>query len=306
MASYSRDVKNELSRVFDDEDEYLRAELSALLNVGGNFVDGRIDFSTPNAAVARKVINLLKKVYPNAKKEFSAVRKKVLMQTTRYFVRIFLTGDTEEIFKDLNSSEIVPDDFAKVSYLRGAFLACGTVNRPEKKYYLDISVLSESAAMFINQIWRQLEFNPTYCVRKEFFVNYISEGDAVEEFLGMIGVEESLERFQIARNLKEVRANVNRLVNVETANLNRAIEAAQRQLADIYYLQENKVKVNKDLKLAMKARLTYPECSVSELAEKLFMTKQGLNYRFNKIHELAEKDKRQIELKKRLGIIKTD
>ena len=306
MASYSRDVKNELSRVFDDGEEYLRAELAALLNVAGKIVDGRIDFSTPHAFVARKVINLLKKTYPNAQKEFSAVRKKVLMQTTRYFVRIFLTGHTEGILKDLNSPEILADDFAKVSYLRGAFLACGTVNRPEKRYYLDISVLSESAAMFINQIWQQLEFHPTFCVRKEFFVNYISEGDAIEEFLGMIGVEECLERFQSARNLKEVRANVNRLVNVETANLNKVIEAAQKQLADIEYLKENKVQVSKELKLAMKARLTFPECSVAELAEMLFITKQGLNYRFNKIHELAMKHKRQTEIKKQLGIIKND
>lgn len=302
MASFSRDVKNEISRVFDEDEECLRAELFALLNVGSIFVDGQIIFSTPNAAVARKVINLLKKVYPDAKREFAAVRKKVLMQSTRYVVRIFLTGEIEKIANDFESPEIVEDDFAKVSYLRGVFLSRGTVNRPEKKYYLDISVLSESAAIFINQIWQQLDFNPTFFTRKEFFVNCITEGDAVSEFLGMIGAEETLERFEVTRNLKEVRANVNRLVNVETANLNRAIEAAQRQLADVNYLQENNVKVSKELKLAMKARLLFPECSVSELAEKLFITKQGLNKRFNKIHEIALKTKRQIELKKQLGI----
>ena len=302
MASYSRDVKNELAHVFDEEEEYLRAELAALLNIGGIFADGRIDFSTPNAAVARKVINLLKKVYPDAKKEIATVRRKVFAQITRYVIRIFLTGYTEEFFNNFNSPEIVPDDFAKVSYLRGAFLAKGTVNKPEKDYYLDISTLSEPAAIFINQIWQELDFSPKFFVRKEFFVNYICEGDAVEEFLGMIGAEESLERFIVVRNLKEVRANVNRLVNVETANLNRAIAASQKQLEDIRYLQENNIKVNKDLRLAIKARLTYPECSVSELAEKLFITKQGLNYRFKKIHELVLKNERQIELKKKLGI----
>ena len=302
MASFSRDVKNELSRVFDEDEECLRAELFALLNVGSVILDGQIIFSTPNAAVARKVIHLLKKVYPNAKREFAAVRKKVLMQSTRYVVRIFLTGEIEKILNDFESPEIVADDFAKVSYLRGAFLSRGTVNRPETKYYLDISVLSESAAKFINEILQQLEFTPTFCIRTEFFVNYITEGDAVAEFLGMTGAEETLERFEVTRNLKEVRANVNRLVNVETANLNRVIEAAQRQLADVIFLQENNIKVSKELKLAMKARLLFPECSVSELAEKLFITKQGLNKRFKKIHEIASKTKRQIELKKQLGI----
>lgn len=300
--SYARTVKEELARIFDDEEEYLRAELAALLKVGGNFIDGRIDFTSSNAAVARKVINLLKKLYPDAKREVAALRapgpyiKNV--KTTRYVVRIFFKDSVAE----LESPEILIDDFAKVSYLRGAFLAGGTVTKPEKRYYLEISTTSESAANFIRQIFHDLEFTPTLYRRREFFVNYICEGDAVEEFLGMVGAEESVEHFGVVRNLKEVRANVNRLVNVETSNLNRTIEASQRQIADIRFLLENRVKVKRELKEVMRLRLLYPECALSELAEKLFLTKQAVKYRLQKIHELAEKTARQIELKKKLGI----
>ena len=300
--SYARTVKEELARIFDEDEEYLRAEFAALLKVGGNFLDGRIDFSSSNAAVARKFINMLKKLYPNAKREIAAVRTpdeyRKTAKITRYVVRIFFKDSVEE----LENPEILIDDFAKVSYLRGAFLAGGTVTKPEKRYYLEISALSESAANFILQILRDLEFNPTFYKRRDVFVNYICEGDAVEDFLGMVGAEDSLEHFGVVRNLKEVRANVNRLVNIETSNLNRAVEASQRQLADIRYLFENHVKVNQDLKKVMKLRLKYPECSLAELAEKLFITKQGLNYRFKKIHELALKTERQIELKKKLGV----
>lgn len=304
MPSYARTVKEELARIFDEEDECQRAELLALIKVGAVSKDGRLDFSTSNAAIARKVITLLKKFYPDVKREIaitvtSPIKNKRSLRRTRYTVRIFFSRYAE----DLNSLELVEDDFAKVAYLRGAFLAGGTVNKPEKEYYLEISSLSEDAALFVKDIWQYLEFNPTFRKRKEFFVDYICEGDAVEDFIGMVGAAESVEHFGSVRNLKEVRANVNRLVNVETFNLNRAIDAANRQLADIKILQENNVVLNKDLKLAMKARLTFPECNIGELAEKLYLTKQGLNYRFAKIHEIALKTQRQIKLKEELGIV---
>lgn len=288
MPSYARTVKAELARKFDAENEYLRAELAALLKVGGVYLDGRIDFATLSAAVARKLITLQNKLYPCAKREVSIVRKKILPHQTRYFVRIFLTGVTEKLFAELDSPAIVEDDYAKVAYLRGAFLACGTVNKPEAQYYLDISTLSESAAVFVNQLLKDLEFNPAMCVRREFFVNYICEGDAVEEFLGMVGAAESLERFQIARNLKEVRSNVNRLVNCETSNLNRSVATAQKQIAEINFLLERKVKFNDDLKNIVKMRLKYPDITLTELARKLFLTRQALSYQLKKVHDLAE------------------
>lgn len=299
MASYSRSVKNELAHVFDEDDDCLRAELAAILKVGAIFNAGRLEFSTRDAAIARKVITLLKKFYPDAKKEVAAVRTKRFAWTMRYNVRIFLTGYTEEFFEKLASPEITPDDFTKVAYLRGAFLAGGTVNKPEKQYYLDISTLSESAAVFVHELLVQLDFYPKFYRRKEFFANYICEGDAITEFLGMVGAEESVEHFEVTRNLKEVRANVNRLVNCETANLNKMVETAQRQLADIRFIFENKIEVNEDLKIAIAARQTYPECSLAELSEKLFITRQGLCYRFKKIHEIVMqfKSEQQQEIK---------
>ncbi|MBQ7705945.1 MAG: DNA-binding protein WhiA [Selenomonadaceae bacterium] len=295
MPSYSRTVKDELARIFDEEEEYQRAELAAMLKVGAVFTNGRMEFSTLSAAVARKLIKLLNKFYPAAKREVAAVRLKSKAKIVRYFVRIFLTGVTEKFFEEIDSPEIVSDDFAKVAYLRGAFAACGTVNKPEAQYYLDISTLSESAAIFLNQLFKDLDFRPTFYVRKEFFVNYLCEGDAVEEFLGMVGATETLERFQITRNLKEVRANVNRLVNCETANLNKSVATAQRQIADIKILLENKVKVDDELKRAMNMRLKHPDFTIKEMAEKLFMTRQALSYRLKKIHELAEETKIRLE-----------
>ena len=105
----------------------------------------------------------------------------------------------------------------------------------------------------------------------------------------MIGAAESVERFEVARNLKEVRGQVNRIVNVETAALNKSVDTAQRQLADIKILLDKKVPVNKKLQEAMTVRLENPSGTMRELAEKIPMSAAGLLYRFKVIHRLAKK-----------------
>ena len=288
MPSYAQTVKDELARIFDEDENCLRAELAAMLKVGTVLNEGRLEFSTLNAAVARKVIKLLNKFYPAAKREVATIRTKGIAKRLRYFVRIFLTGVVDEFFQKADSPEIVPDDFARVAYLRGAFMATGTINKPESSYYLEIISSSESAANFVRQILKDLDFRPSKSLRKNILGNYICEGDAIEDFLGMVGADETLERFQIVRNLKEVRANVNRLVNVETANLNKMIDAAQRQIADIKILLKHNVKLKEDFQQTLEMRLQFPEYSVGELAEKLFVTRQALNYRFKIMHKLAQ------------------
>ncbi|MBO4400315.1 MAG: DNA-binding protein WhiA [Selenomonadaceae bacterium] len=289
MPSYAHDVKNELARKFDEDPECQRAELAAIFKVGSIISEDRMDFSTANAAVARKVITLLKRLYPDATKEVAAVRTKRLTRTMRYAVRLFLTGHTENFFSGLDSADIIRRTRYKISYLRGAFLAGGTVNRPEAQYYLEIMSLNKSASDFVRRIFAQLEFNTSARVRNNDFVVHMSEADSIWEFLGMVGAEEGVDRFESARNMKEVRANVNRITNCEIANLNKAIDAAQRQLADIRLVIKNNVKVSDELRQAMDIRLKYPECTVGQLAEKIFITRPGLMYRFKIIHKLAEK-----------------
>lgn len=283
MPSYAQNVKNELSRFFDETPECLSVELAALLNIGAIDCEGRKDFSNSNAAVARKVITLTKKLFPDARTEVAAVRTKKLRKTMKYFVRIFFEQN-EEIFSNLTLHRREE----KISYLRGAFLASGTVNRPESQYRLEIVSTTKDEANFLKKILLRLYFNPKVYQRGENFVVYLREGDAVCDFLGMTGAEEAVERFEIARNLKEVRLQVNRLMNCDAAGVNRAIEAAQRQLADIRLLKMHRTKVNERLAEAMQIRLSNPSGTTGELAEKIFITREGLRWRFKKIHELAE------------------
>ena len=289
MPSYAQEVKNELAHVFDDDLDCLRAEFVALLKVGTKKVDGRIEFTTSNAAVARRVITLAKKFFPNVKPEVAAVRRKKMLKCLLYAVKFIVAGEVQNFFDTLDTAELLKRTRFKVAYLRGAFLAGGSVNRPEAQYLLQIVSRTEAEANFIHKQLTKLEFNAGLCERKKRFVVWLREGDVVCDFLGMIGAAAAVERFEVARNLKEVRIQVNRIVNVETAALNKSINAAQRQLTDIKVLLDKKAPVNKKLQAAMTVRLENPACTIGELAEKIGMSKAGLLYRFKVIHQLAKK-----------------
>ena len=114
--------------------------------------------------------------------------------------------------------------------------------------------------------------------------------DAVVDFLAMIQADEAVEEFEVARNVKEVREQVNRLVNCETANLQKTVDAAGRQLADIRLLQSagGLDRLPKKIRAAARDRLANPDASLVELAELSGVSKSGMNHRMRKIHELAQ------------------
>lgn len=293
MLSYAQSVKNELARKFDADTGCLRAEFVALIKVGTKKIDGRLEFSSVNAAVARRVITLAKKFLPHVKPEVAAVRRKKLYKSLRYVVR-FIAGEIQNFFDTLDFAELVKRTRYKVAYLRGAFLARGTVTRPETYYYLTIASFTEAESQFLRRLMEHLEFNAGFYVRKKDFIIWLREGDAVCDFLGMIGAQNAVERFEIARNLKEVRIQVNRIVNLETAALNKSIEAAQAQIVDIKLLIEHNVPVSDKLREAMNLRLENPSCTTYELAEKIGMSQPGLLYRFHIINSLANKVRRML------------
>lgn len=288
MSSYAQEVKNELARKFDEKRDCQRVELIALLKIGVKKIDGRIEFSNSNAAVARKVITLAKKFFPAVKPEVAAVRKKTLLKDLRYVVRFIAVDEVQNLFDPPDFDELLKRTRFKVAYLRGAFLAKGTVNRPEAEYFLQI-ISTKEQALFLKNLMTTLEFNAGFRQRKKEFLAFLRGGDDICDFLGMIGADNAVERFEVARNIKEVRMQVNRVVNMETASLNRSIDAAQRQLADIKILLDKKIPVNHKLREAMKLRLDNPTATVGELSQKVSITREGLMYRFKSIHNLAEK-----------------
>ena len=305
MPSFASDVKNALSRTDTERECCQTAELAALLRMGASMVtDGEhglgLRFEAASAAVARRVIRLLRTMDTGIETSVAMERTPQLRRRT-YIVNItageavtplltrlgFLEAGTLRAGTDM---ELIRKKCCRAAYLRGAFLGGGSVNRPEASCHLEITAKSATMGRALHTLLRRLHFPVGLTDRRDTYVVYLKEGDAVMDFLALIGAEEAAEEIEVARNLKEVRAQVNRLVNVETANLQRAVDAAAQQLAAIERLASTGrlAALSEDLCETVEMRRAHPEVSMAELAALCHISKSGMSHRLRKICRAAE------------------
>nr|WP_279537951.1 DNA-binding protein WhiA [Paenibacillus turpanensis] len=285
-----------------------KAELSALIRMSGavQISNQRVilDISTENAAIARRIFSLIKKLY-GFQAELLVRKKMRLKKNNIYMVRVPMR--VQELLQDLHivsegflftqgiDTEIVKDDCCKRSYLRGAFLAGGSVNNPEgSSYHLEIYSIYEEHCMAMTELANEaFDLNARCIERKKGFVFYIKEGEKIIEMLSLIGAHQALLKFEDVRIMRDMRNSVNRIVNCETANLNKTIGAAVRQIDNIKLLQRQIGLENLPEKLREVAeiRLRYPDLNLKEVGEMLSggVSKSGVNHRLRKIDEMAEK-----------------
>ena len=306
MPSFATEVKNELARLNYEETCCRTAELAALLRMGATITFGLrhtfgLNFTTKNAAVARKTLLLLKSEGGDIHTEVTVRRSRQLNKNNNYMVRVvpaapvagllerlgFLHEDSLNIDSDAG---ILRKNCCRVAYLRGAFQGGGSVNRPEASYHLELATGSYALGNLLYSLLRRMEFPVGFTDRKDDYIVYLKEGDAVVDFLAMLQADKAVEDFEVARNVKEVREQVNRLVNCETANLQKTVDAAGRQLADIRQLEAvgGLERLPKKIRATAQERLRNPDASLAELAEVLGVSKSGMNHRMRKIHELAQ------------------
>ena len=305
MPSFASDVKNALSRTDTERECCQTAELAALLRMGASMVtDGEhglgLRFEAASAAVARRVIRLLRTMDTGIETSVAMERTPQLRRRT-YIVNItageavtplltrlgFLEAGTLRAGTDM---ELIRKKCCRAAYLRGAFLGGGSVNRPEASCHLEITAKSATMGRALHTLLRRLHFPVGLTDRRDTYVVYLKEGDAVMDFLALIGAEEAAEEIEVARNLKEVRAQVNRLVNVETANLQRAVDAAAGQLAAIERLAAagRLVSLSEDLRETAEMRRAHPEITMAELAALCHISKSGMSHRLRKLCTMAE------------------
>lgn len=290
--SYSYDVKSELIQIFCEDAELSYAELISMLSSSSQNFQRQLDFCNVHFDVVQRLITLTKKVFPDAKIEVAAVRTKYRFKKMKYAVKIFLSSQTEILFQDILSDnyfkKILDRPACGVAYLRGAFLTRGSVNRPEKPCHFEISCQTRAAAEFLKKVLKIFDMHSNVFERKGEFIVYVKNGDSICDLLAILGAEKSAERFEVARNIKEVRSMVNRIVNCDTANVNKTAKFVQKYLADIKLILASQVEVQDFIKLTMDFRMMYPEDSLRELAAKMNLSHQGLMFRLKKIHEIAE------------------
>ena len=195
--------------------------------------------------------------------------------------------------KDILSQTILdPKDEVKKTILRGSFLGAGSCTTPEKNYHLEIIFGDKKNADYISNLAKDYGVIFKLIKYKDKFMLYIKEADQVSSFLACIGANKAVLKLEDIRVFKEMKNNVNRLVNCETANLNKTVDAAVVQIEDIKFLQKmNKFEeLQPEVREVAYLRLEHPESSLKELGEMLSnpIGKSGVNHRLKKIEQLAE------------------
>jgi DNA-binding protein WhiA len=304
--SFTAEVKEELSRVEPRRACCLKAELAALIRIEGTLhITGheryRLEVATETAPVARKAIKLLHGIY-GLKTELT-VRRSVLHKTNNYLITVPGQPKLSEALGDmgiLNDSmgltygiapQLVKRDCCAISYLRGAFLGGGFVADPHGDFHFELTAESAEMAEALVELMARFEIEARVAQRRATYAVYLKGAEPIVTFLALVGAHRALLRTEDVRIIKSMRNDVNRLVNAETANLQKTAEAAMDQLEAINTLVDSRGLENLPpaLQELARLRLENPDVSLRELGELADppLTKSAVYHRVRRIEELA-------------------
>ncbi len=303
--SFALNVKSELLTVKADNCCKL-AELSALLKIHGNInissLGVSIEFQTTNLQIARKVITSVRELY---RVEVDIISKKQmkLQKKDIYIVRI--KEQAERLINELgimsNDEHIIDEpllikECCKRSYLRGAFLASGSINSPlSSSYHFEIATHNEIGSLQVMELLNFFNLRAKVIKRKKGYIAYIKESEKIADFLRVAGAINALFEYEDERIKRDFVNSITRVMNMEIANQNKTLGAANKQLRSISVL-ENMVDINKlpkSMKEAITLRKDNPEYSLNELSDISYdyfnkkISKSALNHRYRNINELA-------------------
>lgn len=256
------------------------AELASLVSYAGRIEDGILCFNTENQTAQDRFLILTGKL-------FSFERKNIGRE------------ETAQILETIKSDfRLIPDvmvrkqQCCKRAYLRGAFIACGSMTDPEKDYHLEFVTDGERAQTIIDELM-SFGIEARSVERKKNNVVYVKDSEMIVDILNVIEAHVALMNFENVRIYKDMRNSINRRVNCETANIGKTITAAGRQIEDINYLRETAYfeGLSEELKETAMLRLEYPESSLAELG-KLHdrpVGRSGVNHRLARLSEIAER-----------------
>lgn len=307
--SFASNTKSELLSLIADKC-CVKAELSALLTLNGSInlsSEGlRIEFQTTNIQIARKVIKSTKDLY---KIEVDILSKKQMKLKKKDIYIVIIRSKANEIINELglmNTGEnflqgiddtLVLKECCKRSYLRGAFLAAGSINSPtSSSYHLEIHSNDETHVYALRDLMNYFYLKTKVVKKKRGYIAYIKESEKIADFLRVVGAISALFEFEDERIRRDFVNSITRVMNMEIANQNKTLEAANRQLRSISVL-ENMVDVSrlpKSMLEAIELRKAYPESSLNELSDASYnhfnktISKSALNHRFRNINDLSD------------------
>ncbi|MBS5284890.1 MAG: DNA-binding protein WhiA [Clostridiales bacterium] len=309
--SFSSNVKEELSRQLPQARHCQIAETAAILSLCGRVKISAsdryaIEIHTENVAVARKYFTLLRKTF-NIKTDVAIRQGGNLSRGRTYIVAVRehedalrvlqaakLLDPSGEVGEDLSllHNLVVQNSCCRRAFIRGAFLAAGSISDPEKFYHFEIVCATMAKAVQLQGLIASFGIEAKIVPRKRHFVVYIKEGSQIVDILNVMEAPVALMELENIRIVKDMRNSVNRQVNCETANINKTVSAAVKQIEDIRYIRDTigLEALPGNLKEMAGLRLERPEATLKELGEALEppVGKSGVNHRLRKLSLMAE------------------
>ena len=295
--SFTSNIKSEITKQKFDKPEQISLLSGIIRNEN---VEDTIKITNENKDVANLIFNIIQKEYQIIPK---ITVRKGYNYNKNYIYMIEVNKKVEEIKKDLSIDKSTPntyitdDDNLTRAYLKGLFLAKGSINDPKtSRYHLEILVNNEDYAKFINDILNSYNLNSKILKRESKYMIYIKEAEKIGDFLRILGTTKSLLYYEDIRIYRDHVNMTNRLNNREQANVDKIIQTAEQQIKDIELIQKYGLDLlSEKEQLAANYRLKYKEASLQELSEIITIetqtkiTKPGLHHRFDKIKKLAER-----------------
>ena len=311
--SFTSDIKKELTTIPVSKKCCQLAQIAGFLRFTGSLTRGYgFRLTTDNPAVLRLFVTLIKE-YFGTRGELSVENSvKPLSKGRTYGLEITPEMNSEGILRECGilsvregmnyitetiDADIVKKRCCKKAYLRGVFLAAGMATNPAKSYQLEILCERELLAGDIRRLIANVGLKAKITQRRGKYIIYIKDAEQISDFLGLIGASNELFKFENIRITKEMRNAANRALNCENANLQRSVNAAQKQIADIKYIEQTRGLDYLPAALQQTAmlRMDNPELSLTDLAQ-LFeppLAKSGLNHRLSKISRIADELKKE-------------
>lgn len=287
--SFSSDVKEELSKTNNlNKKDQVQMELAGyLISSNTNKNKKKIRFSTESEYNINRYAKLIKNVGINDYKiDIKGKTFYIEHKIPELFNQVIIEEDNIEIVK-FDKFELLDK-----ALVRGAFLGGGYVNNPEKKYHLEINFSTEHNLEEVWSILKEYEINTKKLIKEKSYTLYIKEGEEISKILAFIGGNSSVLKFEEARVIRDSSNKLNRLVNCETANFSKTIQAGKKQIEDIKFIKEKRKfgELSESLQEIANIRLKYPEASLAELVEHMGgkISKSGITHRLAAITKFAD------------------
>ena len=290
--SFSSDVKEEISKLSNLADkEIVKYELLGYLATDNITIEkSKLKFCTESEYRFSKLLNNLQ--YTNQKIEIIG---------KRFYISVNKPEFPEIIYKEKvefnNITQFENKELLEKAFVRGAFLGGGSINNPKSAYHLEVTFSSVENAKLVLKILEKYQIQFKSIEKKSGYSIYTKDGDEISKLLALIGANSSVLKFEEIRVYRDIRNSVNRKVNCETANLNKTVNAALKQIEDINYLKQigQFKKMPEQLQEIANLRLENPEASLVEIGKMLSrpIGKSGVNHRFQNIEQFALRFKRQ-------------